>query len=131
MNSNKNTGEKPLIIRIGKVDSIDLYQIKDSELDILESGGSNTIFLNFSIFLISIALSAIIAISTTTKYKYEIMETIFVVVAIVGLLGGFLLFLLWWKSKAEISKLVCKIRDRIPPEEITGSDDQANIPPPS
>lgn len=39
-------------VRRGKVESVDLYEIKDSELDILEQGTPATLQLNFAIFFV-------------------------------------------------------------------------------
>ena len=46
-------------IRRGRVSSVDLYEIKDSELDQLEAGSPATLQLNFSIFLLHFSYMAI------------------------------------------------------------------------
>ena len=49
----------PLRVRRGRVESVDLYEIKDTELDTLEKGTPADLQLNFAIFLLSLAFSAI------------------------------------------------------------------------
>lgn len=110
------SGDKPLQVRRGRVESVDLYEITDSELELLEKGSPVALYLNFAVFLVSIAFSALVALCTTITFKYEIMKLIFVVITIVGtLLGGFL-FILWRRGRADVSKTVEKIRGRIPPD---------------
>lgn len=109
------SGEKPLRIRRGRVDSVDLYEIKDSELDLLEKGPPADLYLNFAIFLISIAFSGLVALFTST-FKYDIVETAFVVVTVVGFLLGALLLVLWHRGRQQVATVIKAIRDRIPPE---------------
>ena len=60
-----STGQnEPTILR-GKVDSLSLYEITDFELDVLEKGSPNSIYLNFSIFLLSVGFSFLAALFST------------------------------------------------------------------
>ncbi|MCY3625707.1 MAG: hypothetical protein OXG75_06940, partial [Candidatus Dadabacteria bacterium] len=74
-------------VRVARVGSIDIYEVKDSELEILEKGGSVGTQFNFAVFLLTLAFSSITSLFTTT-FKAEIVRTIFVVVAVVGLVLG-------------------------------------------
>jgi len=111
-------GKKALVIRRGTVDSVDLYEIKDSELDLLERGTSADIQLNFSIFLLSISFSAICALATTT-FPSDTTKTVFIVVAVVGLLLGIYLMLSWWPSRRSVKNLCNIIRLRIAVDEFS------------
>lgn len=117
-----NTDEKQLIVRRGRVDSVDLYEIKDSELDVLEHGGPASLYLNFAIFLISIAASAVTTIATTTSFRHPMVATLFLLVAVVGTIGGAFLLLLWRRERAAVVAVIAKIRSRIPPDVIPVSD---------
>ncbi|WDF71496.1 hypothetical protein [Novosphingobium sp. KACC 22771] len=116
-------GNKKLVVRRGTVDSVDLYEIKDSELDILERGSSADLQLNFSIFLVSIAFSAICALSTST-FASESIKTVFIVVSVFGILLGSYLILAWWRSRNSVKELCKTIRKRIAPESFASSEDQ-------
>ena len=119
-------GEKELIVRRGRVDSVDLYEIKENELELLEKGSPASLQLNFSIFLLSTAFSSIVALLTTTITQ-QIIQLIFVVVSVVGVLVGLYLLLSWWKTRTSIGKLVAKIRERIPVDALTTrSEDEAS-----
>ncbi len=109
-------GEKPLTIRRGRVDSVDLYEVKDNELDLLENGPSSRVQLTFAVFLLSIAFSSIVALSTTKTFSSDIMKTLHVVVAVVGILLGIYLLVVWYHRRSNIGEVVATIRGRIPPE---------------
>ena len=119
-------GEKELIVRRGRVESVDLYEIKENELELLEKGSPASLQLNFSIFLLSIAFSSILALLTTTV-NHQVIQIVFVVVSVVGVLVGLYLLLSWWKTRTSIGKLVGKIRERIPADTLaTHSEDDAS-----
>jgi hypothetical protein len=110
-------GEKPFRVRRGRVDSVDLYEIKDGELDQLESGTPADLQLNFAIFVLSLAFSAIASLATAT-FQSEIVKTIFIVVMVVGILLGAFLLISWSRSRRSLRELCRRIRRRIPPETL-------------
>ena len=114
--------EKPLRVRRGKVDSVDLYEVRENELEILSSGDTNSIFLNFAIFLLSLFFSSILSICTASFNK-PIFQTLFLIIAVVGALGGILLLFLWWKGRKSIKVIVKKIKDRIPQDKLFDEND--------
>ena len=98
--------------------SIDIYEVKDSELDILEKGGAAQTQLNFAVFLATLAFSSTTSLLTAT-FESTIIEFAFIVVAVVGALGSFYLFVQWRHSKTSVKSLVNNIRNRMddPPFE--------------
>ncbi len=109
-------GEKELRVRRGRVASVDLYEIKDSELDLLEKGAPSMLYLNFSIFLLSISFSAIVSLATAAFSSTKI-EMLFMIVAVVGMIGGLMLLILWWRTRTSVFATVKEIRKRIPPDQ--------------
>jgi len=133
---------KPLRVRRGRVESVDLYEIKDTELDALEKGTPAELQLNFAVFLISTAFAAISSLVTAT-FPSKTVETIFIVISVVGTLVGAYLLIAWWRTRSEVKELCRRIRQRIPPEatqahseadeideEPSGSDEPEISPPP-
>lgn len=118
---NKNTqnvdGSKPLIVRRGRVESVDLYEIKDNELDTLERGTPADLQLNFAVFLLSIAFSAIGALSTAT-FPSKTIEIVFIVISVIGILMGAYLMIAWWRTRSSVKQLCLRIRQRIPPDVV-------------
>jgi len=113
----KDPGDEQTTVRVrrGRVDSVDLYEIKDNELDLLESGSPASLQLNFSIFLVSIASSAACTLATAT-FASRIVENIFLFVTIIGFLLGAYLFAAWFRTRSSVKDVCDCIRARIPPE---------------
>ena len=109
---------------------------------ILENGEPTGIYLNFSIFLLSTALSCFSALLTAT-FSNTLVENGFLFIFIIGIIGGILLFILWWRTRKSIRSIVSKIRNRIPPEYVeqveiqysnrtdTNNDSDDEVEPPS
>ena len=102
---------EPRIVR-GRVDSLSLYEITDHELDILEKGSPNSIYLNFSIFLLSVGASFSATLLTTEIQSDRIFD-FFVIICAVGIFGGFFLLLVWYRMKSELTDVVKRIKGRI------------------
>ena len=107
-------GEKSPTIKHGRVDSLTIYEITDYELDILAAGSPSSLYLNFAIFLFSIAGSGVLALLTAT-FQSVLTQTVAVVLTIVAGIIGVLLLLLWRRSHTSITAIVKRIRDRVPP----------------
>ena len=105
--------QTPIVVRRGRVDSVDLYEIKDSELDLLEKGSRADLQLNFAIFLFSIAFSAICALVTAT-FSDSKVELVFIFVAVVGIIVGAYLLMSWYQSRKSHREVCQQIRDRMP-----------------
>jgi hypothetical protein len=121
MSKSKNLPvQESIVIRRGRIDVINLFEISEHELAIIEGGGSAGLFLNFSIFLLSIGLTGVTALSTAT-FKNSFIEIFFLIISIVGFLLGFFLLLLWWRHKESLKTIFTKIKNRM------SSDDQNKI----
>lgn len=114
----------PLRVRRGRVASVDLYEIKDSELDALEKGTPADLQLNFAVFLLSTSFSAICTLASATFANSKV-ENIFNLVAIVGLLLGVYLLISWWRTRTSLKGLCARIRERIPPDQIVNDSPDA------
>lgn len=119
--------EKALRVRRGRVESVDLYEIKDSELDLLEKGSPADLQLNFAIFLVSTAFASLASLLTST-FPDQITKTVFVVIAVVGFLGGAYLLLTWYRNHTSLRTICKRIRERIPPE-VAIVEEHADVPP--
>ena len=123
-------GSKSLRVRRAPVDSIDIYEVKDSELEILEKGGPAATQLNLAVFAFTMAFSSFVALSTAT-FEPDIMQTFCVVTAIVGLLMGVYCSFQWRQSGAPIKKVVGDIRKRMTEDAADSQSDPLYRPPPS
>lgn len=116
------------VIRRGSVASLSLYEITDYELDLLERGSPAGLYLNFSIFLISTAISLVVTL-TTTEIKNDRLFTVYAVVAAVGFVSGMLLFGLWFRTRKSTRKLCGVIKNRITSSEAPSASAGLDAPP--
>src|SRR6266404_5702228 len=117
-NQNDIKDEKDLRVRRGRVESVDLYEIKDSELDLLEKGSPADLQLNFAIFLVSTAFASLASLLTST-FTNDTAKTVFIVITVVGFLGGAYLLTAWYRNHTSLKTICKRIRERIPPDVIT------------
>ena len=112
VNPNSPHSDENLPVRRGRVASVDLYEVKEHELELLEKGAGGTLQFNFAIFLFSIALTCIAALATA-DFKWDLAKTIFTFITVVGLLFGGYLMLSWWRTRTSLKEVVSVIRSRI------------------
>ncbi len=123
MEQSEGTSEKSVKIVRGRVDSLSLYEITDHELGVLEKGSPSSLYLNFSVFFLSVATSLLIALLTAPFHPGKLF-TVFVVVTVVGFAIGLFLLVLWHRTRQQVGQVVSKIKKRIPSE--TGEQSEAS-----
>jgi len=119
----QDSGFDSVKVRRGKVDSLSLYEVTESELQDLERGGPASLFLNFAIFLLSTAISFLVALLSTDIKSTKIF-IVFVLVTLVGFVGGGILLLIWNRSRQSTKEIIQRIKDRMPKEYPTDLDAQ-------
>lgn len=102
-------------IRRARVDSLDLYEITEDELATLEQGLPGSLYLLFSTFLLSMAVSFLITL-LVTKIESDRLYIIFVVVTVIGFISGIVLLFLWIKAYRSSIPVSHKIRERMKDE---------------
>lgn len=106
-----HSDEMPFIRR-GRVEVLNIYEVKEHELELLEKGAAGSLQFNFAIFLFSTAFTCIAALATA-DFKWDLAKTIFTLITIVGLSFGGYLMLSWWRTRTSLKEVVSVIRSRI------------------
>jgi hypothetical protein len=104
-------------IRRARFQSLTIYEVSDGELDTLERGSPDSLYLNFAIFLLSSAVSITVALLTTTPATV-LVTFAFVAFAMIAFLAGVFRLLLWRRSRSTRIDCINVIRSRLPPEGI-------------
>lgn len=110
-----STSLPPVEVRRGVFAQLTIYEVAEYELEILEHGSPDSIYLNFAIFLLSIAVSFLVSLLTVDVSTRIFI--VFVTITAVGSLVGVFLLILWFRNRKSVSVLVAKIRNRLPPVE--------------
>jgi hypothetical protein len=121
MSSNERTEQDTIRVRRGRMDSIVVYDVTDQELKELERGGDGGIYLNVALSLASVAISFVIALTTTTITS-DRQFSIFFLVAIVSAIGALILALLWWNCRKSMRALILSIKGRMPLDQVADKD---------
>ena len=108
-----SSGEIGPKIKRGRYDSLELFEVSESELTIIERGSPSSTYLNFAIFLISIASSFLTTLLTVDLSSKMTLFTIFTVICVIGYLIGIFLVILWYQNKNEFKDVIEKIRGRM------------------
>jgi len=107
----ENASDEKVKVKRYKFDSLTIYEISESELDTIEKGSPSSIYLNFAIFLLSIAVSFLASLLTndyTSKLKTFI---VFILITIIGFIAGGFLIILWLRTKSDFDQIIKKIKD--------------------
>lgn len=99
-------------IRRGRVNSFELYEITDNELNLLSQGAPGSIELTFGIALLSSSFSFIVSLMTSSME--QIVQIITICITVIFFIAGSYLMLVWRRSKVSVADTVRKIRARIP-----------------
>lgn len=103
-------------IRRARLDQVTIYEITESELEALERGSPDSLFLNFAVALLSMAISLSVTFATTEIKSIQILCVLTILCAI-GYVLGLLFLLLWWRNYRSMGALATTIRKRLPPDE--------------
>lgn len=119
------TGQNEIQVFRGRVDSLTIYEITETELDALERGSPYSIYLNFGIFLLTLGMSFLTSLLSVDVQSLLVL-TAFLVLTVVGILGGTFLIILWHRSRRDVTDVVSRIRTRITGmEESSGPHDSS------
>lgn len=115
--SNDSNKEGEIVkVKRARYDSLELFDVSENELTIIERGSPSSTYLNFAIFLLSIAISFLTTLLTVDLKGSQTLFTVFTVISVLGFMVGLLLIIIWYRSKNEFDEVLKKIRDRMKQE---------------
>src|SRR5690606_9845500 len=115
--SNDSNKEGEIVkVKRARYDSLELFDVSENELTIIERGSPSSTYLNFAIFLLSIAISFLTTLLTVDLKENQTLFTVFTVICVLGFMVGLFLIIIWYRSKNEFDEVLKKIRDRMKQE---------------
>jgi hypothetical protein len=114
MTSRQRAHLDPAINRV-RLEKLTIFEITEAELEALERGSPESLYLNLGISALSVSSSFFITLLTTTIGDTRTF-CVFVIVTAIGLLSGLTFGLLWWHSRTSLRNVARDIRGRIPPQ---------------
>ena len=107
-NNNKVSGETKIKRHV--IDTVNIYDITESELNELERGSQADLFLEFAIFFLSSGLACFIALMTASFET--VINIYFTCAAYLGFAIGLVLGCLWIRGRRNRKSIIQKIRKR-------------------
>lgn len=102
-----------IIVKRGVVDSVTIYEVSESELQILEMGSPSSIFLNIFTFVFGIFLSFLTTLLTVDLNDKVVLMIIFIVIAVVTGFLSLIMIIFWFRGRHEFSDVITRIKDRV------------------
>jgi len=90
---------------------ITIYPVTEQELTALEKGSPESIFLTFSIFCLSVGVSAVLSIFAIDTNNLRVL-VIYLVISILGMMIGVVLLCLWYVFRKDGHSVIQSIRSR-------------------
>jgi hypothetical protein len=111
-NSDDRTAENVPVKR-GKVDSITIYEVSESELTTLERGAPSSVYLNMLTFFLGIFLSFLATLVTVNFKDKLVILVVFVVITVVSGFTCIILLTLWLRGRHDFKEVITTIKGRI------------------
>jgi hypothetical protein len=99
-------------IELHNLRTIAIYQVLGLELDAIERGSPDSIYLNFAIGLLSAAISFSIALCTVDFENKNKVYITFLVFCVLFGISGMVLLLVWYKNRSNFKAIIKRIRTR-------------------
>lgn len=117
-------------IKRGKLDSLTIFEVSERELDTIEKGSNDSIFLNFGIFFLSISISFFVVIFTVDFFYADrddllVKFIVFLCVAILTLIGSIICLVAWWRNKDDFKQTIKEIKERMKQEKVDSGEEEA------
>jgi len=116
-------------VRRAPFGALTVYDVSDNELNQLAKGQSASIYLNVAIAMLSTAISLFTSL-LNIEVKPDFIERARVLtdVTIFATILGTIFLIIWYIKRKDVSELVSRIKNRLPPEGIpeTNSIQNAN-----
>jgi hypothetical protein len=115
-NTELQTAIEPRIVR-ARLDTLNVYEISENELESLERGGPESLLLNFAIFFLSNALSFTVTLMlSSVDIKSNRVFAVLVIICVVSWVASIVLGGLWISSNRSKKSTIHIIKKRLPPE---------------
>lgn len=100
-----------------RLDTLNVYEISENELESLERGGPESLLLNFSIFFLSNAVSLTVPLlMSSVNIKSTRVFIVLVIVCVISWIASVVLGALWLNGYRSKKSVIRIIKKRLPPE---------------
>ena len=102
------------VIRVAPPGDLRLYVVHEHQLDQLAQGSPVSLLLNFALFFLGVAATAVGTLCTVPPEGNRAYYT-FLILFLVTLIAGIVLLSLWWFYHKSAKQMVREIKSQMPP----------------
>jgi hypothetical protein len=110
-------------IQRGRVDSITIYEITESELASLEAGTPTGYLFDLFLCLLTVGIAFFVTISTTT-ISSDRLFSFYAILAIASTIGSLVCLCLWLRYRKSLKTVIEGIKKRVQPPPSSTTPDQ-------
>lgn len=107
-------------IRRARYQRLTIYEVEESELQLLEKGAPDSVLFTIAIALFTLAITLTVTLFTAT-FTSNAIHTAIIAITVVGYVTGLILTFMWVRTRSAVSQCVKGIRSRLPPEWVLDS----------
>jgi hypothetical protein len=104
----------PPVIREAPPGELKIYRVYEHQLDLLAQGSPASLMLNFSLFFLGVAATALGTLVTAPPNSDRVFYS-FLIVFLVCLIAGIVLLAVWLFTHRSVKRLVADIKAQMPP----------------
>jgi hypothetical protein len=106
-------------VRFAGLGESSVYLVYEHDLDRLAQGSPASVMLNFALFFLGVAMTALGTLWTAPPQQDRVYYT-FLIVFLATLMAGVVLLVLWWFQHQSMRNVVKRIKSQIPPNPEVG-----------
>jgi hypothetical protein len=99
-------------VKIIKMGTLTVYEISEDELRLIEAGDPSSTLLNFGIGALSLGIGILATMLTGGEIKSALALNVLLVVTVLGIAGGAVLLVLWYRTTKRTKSVITTVRER-------------------
>ncbi|MCW7475637.1 hypothetical protein [Leptospira levettii] len=105
--------DQKIPVNRGKVESVNIYEVSEGELELIERGSPSSTLFAFSVFFAGVGASFLANLLITDFSNRILIFTLYLTITLISFITSIITATLWWQGRKDIPDIFKKIRDRI------------------
>ena len=107
-------GEYRQVVKLAQPGELKAYVVFEHQLDLLTQGSPASLLLNFALFFLGVAATALGTLVTAPPNQDRIFYS-FLNIFTITLIAGIVLLAVWYAMHKSVTRLIVEIKAQIPP----------------
>jgi len=107
-------GEYRQVVKLAQPGELKAYVVFEHQLDLLAQGSPASLLLNFALFFLGVAATALGTLVTAPPNQDRIFYS-FLIIFTITLIAGIVLLAVWYAIHKSVTRLIVEIKAQMPP----------------